>query len=211
MNNYYDELPKNYQEDRTIDVEDSKLKILLTIASLALFLIVFVSIFFIKFNGETLKDIDFWIIFVFLGCYLIYLILHELTHGLFYKIFTRQKLVFGANLSFAYCGLKKGYVNKKTALFALLSPFVIHSIWMLIVLFLLPDNQWAFLISILFASHVGGCAGDLYDAYLLIFSYAGTSILMQDSGMKQIFYVPKIVDETSDFVNTNVEGDEKDA
>ncbi len=211
MNNYYEDLPDNYQEDRTIDVQDSKLKILLTIASFALFFIVIVPIFFIKFNGETLKEIDFWIIFVFLGCYLVYLVFHELTHGLFYKIFTRQKLVFGANLSFAYCGLKKGYVNKKTALIALLAPFVIHSIWMIIVLILLPNNQWAFLVGLLLASHVGGCAGDLYDAYLLIFSYAGTPILMQDIGMKQTFYVPKIVDETIDFVNTNGEGDEKDA
>ena len=42
----------------------------------------------------------------------LYMVLHELTHGLFYKIFTHEKLKFGMTLTVAYCGIPRIYTKK---------------------------------------------------------------------------------------------------
>jgi hypothetical protein len=71
----------------------------------------------------------------------------------------------------------------------MLAPFVIHSIWMIALICLLPANVWCLLVIVLFAIHFGGCAGDLYGTLILLFKYRGKSVLMNDSGPKQTFYV----------------------
>jgi hypothetical protein len=76
--------------------------------------------------------------FIFLA--IIYVILHELTHGLLYKILTKQKLTFGLTLSVAFCGVPHIYVNKKTALLSVLAPFVVYNIIFIPLLIFLPGN-----------------------------------------------------------------------
>ena len=62
---------------------------------------------------------------------ILYLILFLLTHGLVYKLFTKQKLKFGLTLTVAYCGLREGYVNKKLRLLQCLRPlyFTVSGCW----------------------------------------------------------------------------------
>ncbi|MDE6691242.1 MAG: DUF3267 domain-containing protein, partial [Clostridia bacterium] len=125
---------------------------------------------------------------VFCVSMIAYLVVHELTHGAAYKLLTKQKLRFGLTLTVAYCGLKEGYVNKKTSLIATLAPFVLHSIWMIIAFCLLPDNVWALVVIMLFALHFGGCIGDLWVTGILLFKYAGKAVLVSDDGPCQRFY-----------------------
>lgn len=72
------------------------------------------------------------------------------------------------------------------ALCALLAPFVLFSA-VFIALICLCDGLAAATAILLFAVHFGGCAGDLYDTFLLLFRLRG-DILMRDTGPKQTFY-----------------------
>ncbi len=191
MKNYYKELPAGYSENFSIDAKSKKTGIILNVVAFVVAAIVFLICFFTKFydaqvdyNAETFSI--YWLGFIIL--LFAYLVVHELTHGLFYWLFTHQKLTFGITWSAAYCGLKEGYVNKLTSLITTLAPFVIHSIWMILVIALLPASPWIFVLVITFALHVGGCVGDIYVTYLLLIKYHKKQVLVSDNGTKQTFY-----------------------
>ena len=118
-----------------------------------------------------------------------YVILHELTHGLVYKIMTKQKLTFGISLSCAFCGVPKIFVTRKTALFSILAPFVVYSLIFLPILILIPANMICLAILLVFGTHTSGCVGDLYGTIVLA-SLKG-ELLMNDTGPKQTFFVKK--------------------
>lgn len=192
MNNYYSELPSNYVEDKVIDAKSTRFGIYMNIVALVLMILVLVPFYFLKMKDVEVDNNQILLaLVVFLAAYVAYIVAHELTHGVAYKLLTKQKLTFGFSWSCAYCGVPNGYVNKKTALISLLAPFVVHSIWMLILIFVLPNSIWISMIILLFASHFGGCVGDFYCTYLLVFKYHGKAILMNDTGPKQTFYIEK--------------------
>jgi hypothetical protein len=200
LNNYYKDLPQGFVEDYVIDAKKTSVAIIFSVVSVIMAIAAVVVCWLIKFNLIAQKQdytviadaepLEFFIALIVLCvAMIVYLILHELTHGLVYKLMTKQKLTFGLTLTVAYCGLKEGYVNKKTAILAILAPFVIYSIIFIIAICLIPANIWCVAMILLFSVHFGGCVGDLYGAILLIFKYRGKQILMNDTGPKQSFYV----------------------
>ena len=202
LNNYYKDLPPHFREDYCIDAKKGSVGVLLNVIALLIMIVVGPVTYLLKFgiNGtgynffEMIYDErDVYVVMATLLCLvlgiILYLIAHELTHGLCYKLLTKQKLKFGLTLTVAYCGLKEGYVNKKTALIAVLAPFVVHSIWMIIAIILITEPIIAIAMIMLFALHFGGCCGDLWVSFLLIFKYRKQKVLMCDNGPKQQFFV----------------------
>lgn len=118
----------------------------------------------------------------------IYIILHELAHGAAYKALTHRKLKFGFTLTVAYCGVPDIYVYRRTALIALLTPFFVFIPVFLIPAFLFTNGWDQFYAMFLFAMHISGCAGDLYDTALLLFKFRDPATLLRDTGPKQTFY-----------------------
>ncbi len=116
-----------------------------------------------------------------------YLVLHELAHGAAYRTLTHQKLRFGISPSAAFCGVPDIYVYRRTALISLLTPFVLFIPVFLIPAFLLPNAWDKIYVLFLFAMHIGGCSGDLYDTALYLFKFKDPATLMQDTGPKQTF------------------------
>jgi hypothetical protein len=204
MKNYYRELPQGFGVDYVIDAKKKSTVVVMNISSVLIMIFVASICLLFKFYDCDFSKIDLSYslktiiaLIVFIVSIIAYLVVHELTHGLVYKLMTRQKLTFGLTLSVAYCGIKEGYVNKKTAILAILAPFVIHSIWMIVAICLLADYLYAFLMIILFAIHFGGCVGDLYGSFILIFKYSGKQVLMNDNGPKQTFYIDKSAETTT--------------
>ena len=107
--------------------------------------------------------------------------------GIAYKALTKQKLTFGITLSCAFCGVPNIYTTRKTSLIALLSPFIVFTIVLGVLVILLPNDITGLYASILFAIHVGGCIGDLYCTWLLLFKLPKETII-NDTGPKQTFY-----------------------
>ena len=92
---YFDELPEDYEEVYTIDAKNKKTIIIFNVIALLIMIaviipvIIYAKAFFDE--NENLFEMLLPIILV-LPSMFIYIVLHELTHGLFYKIFTHEKL-----------------------------------------------------------------------------------------------------------------------
>ena len=188
MANYYNELPENYELVKTIDAKNAKTVIWMNVVAIVLMVASIMPFLMIK--DYSMVDVEPKEMLIGLGVLFVgmiaYIILHELTHGLVYKVMTKQKLTFGLTLSCAFCGVPNIYVTRKTALLAILAPFVVFSIIFIPLIIVLPANMINLALVIIFGIHFSGCVGDLYGTIVLI-TLKG-KILMNDTGPKQTFY-----------------------
>lgn len=193
MKNFYKELPEGYELIKVVDAKTKSFSRFMNIGSLILTIIVCALTMIIKkVKFPFTDDIPYLLMSVAIFIILLFgsIITHELLHGLAYKVLTKEKLTFGFNMTVAFCGVPNIYVSKKTALISLLAPFVIINSLYIISLFFLPNTILGIYIILCFGIHFGGCIGDLYDTYLLLFKLRG-KVLMNDTGPKQSFYVLK--------------------
>jgi hypothetical protein len=188
MKNFYYELPEGYKEIKVIDAKNKKTIIYMNLASVGLMLAAILPFLFIKPINIFEQDPKHLYISIFIMAFgmILYIVLHELVHGFWYKIMTKEKLTFGMTLSVAFCGVPHIYVNKKTALLAITGPFILFSIIFIPLLILMPANAYYFALVIIFGMHISGCSGDLYGTLYLL-SQKG-DLLMNDTGPKQSFY-----------------------
>ena len=188
MKNFYYELPQNYKEIKVIDAKDKKTIILMNLASIILFVVAIVP--FLIFKPANIFDYDPKVVMtamvVMLVSMIVYIVLHELVHGFWYKIMTNEKLTFGMTLTVAFCGVPHIYVNKKTALLAITGPFLLFSLILIPTLIIMPAGPYYFALVMLFGMHISGCSGDLYGT-LYMLSQKG-DLLMNDTGPRQTFY-----------------------
>ncbi|MDE6584005.1 MAG: DUF3267 domain-containing protein [Anaeroplasmataceae bacterium] len=199
MKNFEKELPENYKLVKAIDAKEARIGILINMIALVVLLVCMVTAYFII--GVPLKEmltveeganpfINLFKVLIWGILLILYIILHELVHGVVYKITTKQKLTFGFTLSVAYCGVPKIYVYRKTALLAVLAPFVVFLPIFLAVCFILKNPLEQMLAVALLGMHIGGCSGDLWVTGILLFQLRDKRTLMNDTGPKQTFYVP---------------------
>ena len=203
MKTYESELPQGYVEAKVIDAKDKKFAIIFNLIAVAVLIITVVVTWFALFSqfDESFADIlvnrilsdNVWAnlarIVIFMVVIVVYVILHELTHGFVFKVMTKQKLTFGLTLSVAYCGVPNIYVYRKTALLSLLAPFTVFLPVFLVPMFFLQNYFDILLFAFMLGMHIGGCSGDLYDTILFLFKYRDPSTLMNDTGPKQVIYV----------------------
>ena len=198
MENYYKELPEGYKEAMVVDAKAKKTSVIFTLSSLVLTAAILLPVLFTfgglgalieEYGRKTMLIADA----VFLVCVVSYIVLHELVHGAAYKAMTHQKLTFGMTLTCAFCGVPDIYVSRKTALVALLAPFLTFSAILIpLTIWFYSFNMLYYLLSgILFAVHFGGCIGDLYMTSLLLFKFKDPRTLVNDTGPKQTIYLPE--------------------
>ena len=194
MKTYEKELPKGYQQVYHINAANKKTGTIFTIASFVPMLIMALIVFSTAKKGTlsnfaTSEGMLVWSVFAIIM--FAYIVLHELVHGIAYKTLTKQKLTFGLKWSCAFCGVPDIYVYRTTALIALLAPFVVFSIVFLglTVYFGVISSIWYIPFGIIFGVHLGGCCGDLYMTYLLLFKYKDPTLLIRDTGPEQFLYL----------------------
>ena len=192
---YYNDLPEGYKKDYVIDSKDSKFTIIFaTIINLVLLAsTVAICLAFKGFKIELKENRSYVLLCtaIFLFTMVIYMVLHELTHGLFYKIFTHEKLKFGMTLTVAYCGIPTIYTKKWPMVVTTLAPFVVFTVVFSIPLIFITNTMVYLYASLMLGFHVGGCVGDLYGAIIAVFKYRGKKLLVNDTGPKQTFYIIK--------------------
>ena len=79
-------------------------------------------------------------------------------------------------------------VEKMYKVFKRVVSFILALLIFIPLIILLPANIYGFLVILLFATHFGGCIGDMYCIYLLLFKLPKNT-LVNDTGPKQTFYV----------------------
>ena len=197
MENYYKTLPEGYREVKVVDAKKGSTSALFTVFSFVLAALAALPILLNCDYSEislSFKDNRTLIAyFIMFGGLLAYIVLHELTHGIAYKALTHQKLTYGFTLTVAFCGVPDIYTSRKTALIALAAPFVTFTVILIpLVVWLHSVSMLYYLVAgIIFAIHFGGCVGDLYMMYLVLFKYKDPRTLMNDTGPKQTIYIPE--------------------
>ncbi len=192
------ELPQGYRLASVMDAAKGKFAVIFTLISLV-FLIVAVGALTLPFilDPKPIDDFLYGYGYFMIGLLssFVYIVLHELVHGAAYKKLTGEKLTYGFTFTCAYCGVPRIFTYRKTALIAVLAPFVLFTV------LLIPALAVAYNVSVglyivlavVFAMHFQGCSGDLYVTCLLLFKYRDGRTLMNDTGPRMALFVP---DET---------------
>lgn len=197
-NNFEHILPANYREVYRLDATKAKIGILFNLAALLIMAVVFflgcLPIWFHE-SFQWKAFLPFVLPATLLGIILmfIYLVLHELVHGLAYRLLTGQPLTFGFRWSCAFCGVPNIYTYRKAAIIAVVLPFAVFSVLMLALMavFYFVSFFWYLVTLFLFSVHFGGCIGDLYALFLFLFKFRDRRLLMRDTGPEQTFYLPE--------------------
>lgn len=184
-------LPENYAAVMTVDAKSVKFGILMNLVAPVIAVAVIVPVVLVCRPTDFFGNYRLSRNLIFLVAIVAYIVLHELVHGIAYKLLTGQKLTFGITLTVAYCGVPDIYVYRRTAMIALLAPFVLFSVVFALPFFLLHDPWDLTYAAIFLGLHLGGCSGDLYDTVLYLFRFRDPRTLMQDTGPMQTFYLPK--------------------
>ncbi len=115
-------------------------------------------------------------------------VLHELTHALFFWLFTHEWPVFGFKGVYAYAAAPKWYIPRLPFLVVGLAPLLLLTLLGLALLHTLPLDL---IPAVLFALTINaaGAIGDLYLVFRLL--YTPAACLIRDEGNSVTWYVPE--------------------
>jgi hypothetical protein len=114
-------------------------------------------------------------------------VIHELVHGLFFWIFTRQRPAFGARSLYFYAGAPDWYLPRSQHVIVGLSPFVLVTLIGLVVVLPVSPAAAAWVLLAVVAN-AGGAAGDLMTVVWLLRQPPET--LVCDTGLAVTIYQP---------------------
>lgn len=124
---------------------------------------------------------------VLLVLLVVYMILHELVHGIAMKMCGTKKIKYGFTGMYAFAG-SDDYYRKKPYIFIALAPVVLWGV-VLAVVNPFVSAEWFWVVYLIQISNISGAAGDLY--VTLKFSKLPKDILVKDYGVGMRVYSQK--------------------
>ncbi len=115
---------------------------------------------------------------------ILYMILHELVHGIAMKVCGTKKVKYGFTGMYAFAG-SDDYYDKKSYIFIALAPIVFWGIVLGIVNCLVPTT-WFWVVYMIQIFNISGAAGDLF--VTVKFSKFPKDILVKDYGVGMTVY-----------------------
>lgn len=181
---------KNYYLSKEINLlENKKIAIKLNIYALVMlvfFILLFIGIstWLIPIKQYTFWDnLGFFRPLLFIGLFFLIIVIHELIHGLFMKLFNKKgKVIFGFKNGMAYAA-SPGSLYSRGQFFGIsLSPFIFITTT-LCLLYYFGIISHSLFIS-LTALHASSCVGDFYWGLLIIRATKHAQIEDTDVGIK---------------------------
>jgi hypothetical protein len=178
-------LPAGYEQIFEVDLQKNKKVAIWINAAAAIVAVIMAIIAAIFVPISSLFDMSQGIIHYFirfgvlLGGMIVYIILHELVHGVTMKIFGAKKIKYGFTGLYAFAGCDD-YFDKKSYIVIALAPVVLWGIVLAVANFLVP-LQWFWVVYVIQMSNVSGAAGDVY--VTAKFSRMPKDILVHDTGV----------------------------
>ena len=117
--------------------------------------------------------------FLLAAALILYIPLHELTHGVVMFALSGVKPAYGLKLPYAYAG-STVWFDRKSHVITALAPVAVWGVALQVAIALLP-GEWFWPIWIVQISNLSGSAGDLYTAWALIRMEG--DLLIQDTGV----------------------------
>ncbi len=175
-------LPKNYHESFKVDLQkDKKLAILINVLALIISILLFVIGIFIS----PINNFGSFHTIMLVIVTTLYIILHELTHGIFMRIFSGVRPKYGFTGLYAYAG-SNVYFNRFHYIVIALAPVVIWGIVLALLCVLTSATIWFWVFYFTQIFNLSGAAGDFYVTWR--FSKLPKDILIQDTGVSMTVY-----------------------
>lgn len=181
-------LPEGYSVLERIDLKDNRKQFLIVniLSAVVLLALLLPALFLVPIHtmmeGEPLSGL-LRLAATFGGC-IVYILLHELVHGIFMKGFSRVKPHYGLSLTYAYAG-STAYFNRRHYVIIALAPVVIWGVVLAAAIPFVP-RAWFWVLYFIQLMNLSGAAGDLYVTARM--SRMPADILVQDSGVAMTVY-----------------------
>ena len=181
----FSKLPDGFVEIYSIDLKKNK-KAALLVNALAIIIgvalaiighfIVPITTLFSMDSGITMYMLRLLVLVISL---ILYIILHELVHGIAMKICGTKKVKYGFTGLYAFAG-SNDYYDKISYIFIALAPIVVWGIILAVINIFVPA-EWFWIVYFIQLSNLSGAAGDLY--VTVKFSKMPRDILIFDYGV----------------------------
>lgn len=173
-------LPEGYREYFSIDLQkDKKIAVLLNALALIIAAVLIVPMVNVV-PFTTLAGADYWLKFgVMLGLMVVYMVLHELVHGITMKYCGTKKVKYGFTGMYAFAGSEDFY-DKSAYILIALAPVVFWGIVIAVINVFVPEG-WFWVVYMIQVANLSGAAGDLY--VTVKFSRFPKDILIKDRGV----------------------------
>ncbi len=183
-------LPEGYREIYALDLQkDKKTAIFVNVLALVITVLLAVPMAFVvpvsslfnMENGMVPYMIRFGALLVLM---IVYMVLHELVHGVAMKLCGTQKVKYGFTGMYAFAG-SNDYYNKKAYIFIALAPVVLWGVVIAVITPFVPID-WFWVVYFLQIANLSGAAGDLF--VTVKFSRLPKDILIKDYGVGMTVY-----------------------
>ena len=183
-------LPAGYRQIYTIDLQKNmKMMLLVNVIAILIALLMAVPMHFVV-PISTLFDMTGGIeaystrFAVLIGLLILYMILHELVHGIAMKLCGTKKVRYGFTGMYAYA-CSDDYYTKKPYLFIALAPVVLWGVVLAVINPLVP-TAWFWVIYMIQITNLSGAAGDFL--VTVKFIRMPEDILVKDHGVGMVVY-----------------------
>jgi hypothetical protein len=194
-------LPSDYHHQKTLDLSQSRAVILLNLAAVPLLFIYgwFFSRLIILLRSINPFPNGMWGVFTafsgwgligLLFSIILMLIFHELIHGLFFWLFTRERPKFALKSGYAFAAAPEWYLPGSQYIMVGLSPFIVISILAVAVTIFVTSTIVPYLVFIATFNAAGALGDMVVVAWVLRQSH---STLVRDQGDSFSSYAPEKV------------------
>ena len=183
----YESLPQGYAPAARLDLlNDRRQLIAVTAINLVLMVLLIAGAVLlgrpIHISGRHLGELLLKTL-VFLGGTALYMVLHELVHGLTIRL-CGAKPFYGFRTAYAYAG-SHAYFSRGAYLAVALSPVLLWGAAIALLLAVIPAG-WFWPVYLIQVMNLSGAAGDYYVTYRILQMPPDT--LVQDTGTEMTFY-----------------------
>jgi len=184
------ELPEDYTECASVDLQkNKKLAVFVNLIAAGIgILMVVLACFMIPITtlfqeGSNIGALVIKLVVLSLST-LLYMVLHELVHGIAMRICGTKKVKYGFTGMYAFAG-SDDYYDKKAYIFIALAPVVLWGIVIAVINLFVP-RDWFWIVYILQVTNVSGAAGDYF--VTIKFLSLPKHILVRDCGTSMKVY-----------------------
>ncbi|MBQ8606359.1 MAG: DUF3267 domain-containing protein [Clostridia bacterium] len=184
------ELPEGYEKIYSVDLQsDKKLAIFVNLLAVAIAAVLIIPMLFlvpIKYMFDMEKGLVSYMIrfVVLMVSTVLYLVLHELVHGISMKLCGTKKVKYGFTGMYAFAG-SDDYYGKSAYIFIALAPVVLWGI-VLAIITPLVSKEWFWIAYFIQIMNISGAAGDFYVTFK--FLRFPTDILVKDAGTSMMVF-----------------------
>ncbi|MBQ4037282.1 MAG: DUF3267 domain-containing protein [Clostridia bacterium] len=187
------QLPEGYEEIYSVDLQkNKKLALFVNFLAVVIGVILAVPVHFsipiwTLFDMEQGLAVYFTRFAVLMLLLVMYMVLHELVHGMAMKLCGTRKVKYGFTGLYAFAG-SDDYYDRASYIFIALAPVVLWGIVLALITPCVPTS-WFWVVYSIQISNLSGAAGDLFVAFK--FSRLPKDILIRDHGVGMHVYSKK--------------------